>query len=108
MKVDLVSKIGRVYDIHAMDIFIGESFTLIGRSKEQFEWLSNNDPVLLLSVIENVAQVQATSLGTSVIVIMNETFDRKVKEIVIKVVDNPNDNVIASLNFSADNPIPKP
>ena len=108
MKVDLVSKIGRVYDIHSMDIYIGEIFTLIGRSKEQFEWLSNNDPVLLLSVSENVAQVQATSIGTSVIVVMNETFDRKVKEIVIKVIDTPNDGSVTSINFSADTPVLKP
>lgn len=105
MQVDVSFDFARVYDVNRIDVEKGQKFSLktdfIGTSK----WFSDNDPVLDLKVTGNNADVEATEVGTSVILIMDEHKNVQ-KELTISVVDEVLP-LATSLGLTADAPVLK-
>lgn len=105
MHVDVSFSFAKVYDITTFDVVLGQKFSLLTDWVGTSNWFANNDPVLSLNVSGNAADVEATGLGTSVILIMDAS-DTVVKKLTIKVVDAIVEPA-KDLGLTADAPIPK-
>lgn len=108
MKVDVSFKFAKVYDIEKIDVVIGEKFSLftdLDPAAEISHWFSDNDPVLSMGVNGNHADLEATGLGTSIILIMNKDY-ATIKKLIIRVVAEIIEPA-AELGLSAEEPVIK-
>lgn len=85
-RVDLTLFNARVYDISTIQIITFQDFSLKVQSIEKLEWFTNNDEVLDLKVVDNVAEVKANVAGKCTILIMNSS-RQIVRELHVTVVD---------------------
>jgi len=87
MQVDVVFDFARVYIVdNKIDVVKGQKFSLLTDLTGDSKWFSDNDPVLGIIVTGNNADVEATDIGTSTILIMGTSFGIH-KELTISVVE---------------------
>lgn len=86
MNVDVSFQFAKVYNIDTFDVVKGQKFSLFTDYAGSSRWLSENDPVLALLVTGNNADVEAVTVGTSVILIMDDNY-QALKKLTIRVVD---------------------
>lgn len=105
MQVDVSFSNAKVYDINKFDVVLGQKFLLTTDSADRLRWFSDQDAVLSLSDDGITADVEATGLGESTILLMDGLFT-KLKELTIKVVSAISEPA-KSLGLTADAPILK-
>jgi hypothetical protein len=105
MHVDVSFSFAKVYDVAKFDVVLGQKFSLLTDFVGTSNWFANNDPVLSLSVSANTADIEATGLGTSTILIMDESM-AVIKTLTIRVVDAIIEPV-KDLGLTADAPVRK-
>lgn len=86
MQVDLSLSNAKVYDIEKVDIVKGQKFSLLTDYTEPSRWFFDQDQVLNVTQEANSADVEATEIGTSTIIIVGATDFTVLKQITIKVV----------------------
>jgi hypothetical protein len=106
MSIDISFPFAKVYHMTHADVVVGQKFSLISAFTERVQWFANNDPVLSLKESGNVAQVEATTVGQSTILILNESLT-VLKKIIIRVVENI-DGDVTDLGLMADPAVAKP
>ena len=109
MIVDVKFDFAKVYDINKFDVTIGQKFMLLNDSTDKVRWFPDNDPVLALVVDADtgIVNVEATGIGTSVILIFDSTLTYPPKkELTINVVDKVLDPA-TDLNLSSGTPVAK-
>lgn len=105
MQVDIQFDFAKVYNIEKkIDVAKGQKFSLLTDLTGESKWFSDNDPVLSINKSGNNADVEATGLGTSTILIMGTDFGIE-KEIEINVVAGL--NMAVTLNATAGEPVIK-
>ncbi len=87
MQVDVLFDFAKVYNINTFDVVKGQKFLLLSDLKVPSRWFSDQDPVLSMKVKDNSAEVEATSIGQSSILIMGIDL-QKIYEIKINVVES--------------------
>lgn len=105
MQVDINFAYAKVYDMHRAEIVLGQKFSLFANFEGEKKWFADNDKVLALGADGNKAEVEATGVGTSVILIMTPQL-RVLKKITIIVVDAIAEPA-KELGVTADAPVPK-
>lgn len=105
MQVDIKFTYAKVYNLHRAEVVLGQKFSLVADFEGDNKWFADNDKVLALDADGNKAEVEATGLGTSLILIMNPGF-RVLKKITIIVVDAIAEPA-KDLGVTADAPVPK-
>lgn len=86
MKVDISFDFAKVYDIERADVVKGQKFVLLTDWADNARWFADNDAVLSLNVTGANAALEATAIGTSIILIMGPELDL-IKKLTIQVVD---------------------
>jgi len=98
MQVDVVFDFARVYTVdNKIDVVKGQKFSLLTDLIGDSKWFSDNDHVLAIVVTGNNADVEATDIGTSTILIMGLNFGIH-KELTITVVET----VDRAINIGAE------
>lgn len=105
MQVDVLFDFARVYNINTFDVVKGQKFALLTDLKAHSRWFSDNDPVLSMIVKDNSAEVEATGIGQTSILILGMDLG-KLAEIKINVVESIA-RPATDLGLSASNPIIK-
>lgn len=106
MVIDVKFDFAKVYDITKFDVSIGQKFSLLTDDTTSLKWFSDNDPALAMDVKDTgIVEVEATTVGTSIILIMDANFN-PLKQLTINVVDKIL-NPATDLNLSAGTPIDK-
>ena len=107
MKVDVKFSNAKVYDINTFDVAKGEKFSLLSDYAGNSFWFSNNDPVLSMVQTGNSADIEATSIGSSVILIKDaDLMASPLKVITVNVLDEIVDPA-SNLNVSGGTPVAK-
>jgi hypothetical protein len=106
MKVDLSLKNAKVYDVDRIDVVKGETFSLTTDYDGHSRWFSDKDKVLKIFEADNAADIEATEIGASTIVIVGDQDFSVLKQITIRVVDAIVEPV-KSLGLEAEDPILK-
>ena len=106
MIVDVKFDFAKVYDINVFDVAIGQKFSLMTDSTATLKWFADNDPALAMDITESgVVNVEAATNGTSVILIMDESFNT-LKKLTINVLDKIL-SPATDLNLTAGKAVPK-
>lgn len=105
MVVDISFEFAKVYNIERFDVVRGQKFTLLSDATEVIKWFADNDPVLSLVQSGASVEAEATAVGETTILIMNESF-AELKRLSIRVVDKIEPQA-TELGIIADDPIPK-
>jgi len=105
MQVDVTFPYAKIFDIHRGEIVLGQKFSLLANFEGEKKWFADNDKVLALDAEGNKAELEATGIGTSLILIMTPQL-RVLKKITIKVVDAIIEPA-KELGVTADIPVPK-
>ena len=105
MKADISFEFAKVYDVDTVDIVMGQKFSILTDHDGPSQWFTDNDKVLSVDVNENIADLEATSIGKSTILIMNPDL-LIIKKITINVVEKIVQPA-ADLGVSADEPVLK-
>lgn len=96
----------KFYNVTKLDVVKGQHLRIeLFEVTEPNEWTSTNDPVLDIHQEGNVAEVDATALGTSKIYIVNNNFG-KIIELSIRVVEEINADAVA-LGVKVEPPVLK-
>lgn len=111
MQVDISFVNAKVYNIERFDVVIGQKFSLFTDSGIPLSWFANNDQVLNVIDNDSSADVEATGLGKSIILIMDATVKegddpKVVKKLIVNVV-NAIVEQAKNLNATGDKPILK-
>lgn len=85
MQVDISLINAKVYNIEKFQVVIGQKFSLFTDSGIPLSWFANNDQVLNVTDNDSSADVEATGLGTSIILIMDKDL-KEVKRLTVDVV----------------------
>lgn len=88
MTVDVLFDFARVYNIKQIDVVKGQKFSLLTDLKAPSRWFSDNDPVLSMIVKDNSAEVEATAIGQTSILILGLDLGKVGDEIKINVVES--------------------
>lgn len=105
MQVDVYFQFAKVYDITNFDVVLGQKFSLLINDPGKFRWFSDEDQVLSQTTKGNNNDVEATALGTSVILIMDESL-AIIKKLTINV-ENTIAEPAADLGLTADPAVSK-
>lgn len=107
MVVDIYFEFAKVYNIERFEVVKGQKFSLQSDATEKIKWFSDNDPVLSIETSQQGTSVtaEATAVGETTILIMNEGFS-ELKRLSIRVVDKIEPQA-TDLNIIADAPILK-
>ena len=108
MNVNVDFQFAKVYDVEEkIDVVIGQKFSFFtDADATPIEWFANNDQVLAITANGSSADVEALSLGTSIIQIQNEGASI-IKKLVINIVSAITEPA-KTLGVTADEPVPKP
>ena len=87
MQVDILFDFAKVYNVNTIDVVKGQKFALVTDLKAPSRWFSDNDPVLSMIVKDNNAEVEATGIGKTSILILGMDL-AKLTEIKINVVES--------------------
>jgi membrane carboxypeptidase/penicillin-binding protein PbpC len=104
MQVDVVFQFAKVYDITRIDVVKGQKFSLETDSVKPLSWFANNDKVLSLDKEGINAEVTASGVGTSTILLMDG--EQAIKKLTISVIEEILPEA-TSLGLSADEPVSK-
>jgi hypothetical protein len=85
MQIDISFDFAKVYDIEKFDVVLGQKFSLQSDSTEKLKWFSDNDPVLSIKDSGTNADGEATALGESTILLMDENLVEQ-KRLTVRVV----------------------
>lgn len=105
MQVDVSFEFAKVYNIDKFDVVTGQKFLLTTDGDGTQRWFADNDAVLNIIQKNNTAAVEATAIGLSTILIMDNSFD-VIKTLAINVVDAIVEPAI-DLGTVADSPVKK-
>lgn len=105
MQVDVLFDFGRAYNVNTFDVVKGQKFALVTDLKASARWFSDNDPVLSMTVKDNSAEVEATGIGKTSILILGMDLAPLV-EIKINVVESITRPAI-DLGLAASSPVVK-
>jgi hypothetical protein len=105
MQVDVSFQFAKVFDITKFEVVLGQKFTLFTDSSTAIDWFADKDSVLALTEGDTWTDVEATALGTSIILIMDSGLNA-VKKLTIEVVAAIVEPA-KSLNVSADPAVAK-
>ena len=86
MKVDVSFKFAKVYNIENIDVVKGQKFSLFTDAEMPIKWFSDNDPAISFVTKNNSVAAQATEIGKSTVLIMNQDFGT-IKKLTINVVE---------------------
>jgi hypothetical protein len=108
MKVNVDFQFAKVYNVEErIDVVLGQKFSLYtDADPTPIEWFANNDEVLQIKTNGSSADVEALSLGTSIIQIQDEGASI-VKKLVINIVSEIVEPA-KTLGVTAEPPVPKP
>lgn len=106
MRVDISFDFAKVYNIDKrVDVVLGQKFLLNTDFEGVSKWFTDNDPVLSLVQKGNNAELEATALGSSTVLIMTGIFGIE-KELTFNVVASI-EQPASDLGATADSPEPK-
>ena len=108
MKVNVDFQFAKVYDVQEkIDVVLGQKFSFFTDADHTpVLWFSDHDQVLSITDNGSSADIEATALGESIVLIMDSGLGI-IKKLDITVVDAIVEPA-KSLNVSADSPILKP
>ena len=105
MQVDVIFEFAKVYNVDKkIDVVKGQKFSINTDLTGGSKWFSDNDPVLSINVVGSNANIEASELGTSTILIMGTDFGIQ-KELIISVVEDVNQ--ASSLGVESGQPVTK-
>lgn len=86
MQVDISFQFAKVYDIERADVVLGQKFSLLTDYDGNSKWFADNDAVLKIDQAGNNADIEATALGSSTVLIMDTSLNI-IKKLTIRIVD---------------------
>lgn len=107
MKINISFQFAKVWDIpDRVDVVLGQKFSLFTDSDTPIQWFANGDPVLAITERDTSADLEATALGSSILLIMDQNLSqlRKLDFNVVDAIIEPAN----TLNLTADPAVPKP
>lgn len=100
MQIDLYLKNAIIENIDKkFSVIKGEDFTLVADFKEDFKWFSENDPVLSMKTSGNQAKLNASEIGSSILLILAKQESGEwttKKELTITVIDKVVPKVVSA------------
>jgi hypothetical protein len=105
MQVDISFEFAKVFNIDKLvHVAKGQQFSIFTDSTDKVNFFSNNDATLAINASDNAADITATGLGESILLIMDANFTI-VKTLIFLVLDSIQEPA-TSLNTSTEN-LPK-
>ena len=104
MQVNIAFNFAKIYDITSFDVVKGQKFQLQS-DFDNGRWFADNDPVLSLNVHGPNADAEATEIGQTTILIMDDLLHIK-KQVNINVVQEVFE-IASTLDPAFGNPILK-
>lgn len=106
MQINIDFEFAKIYNIQTrVDVVLGQKFSLYTDSTTPIFWFANGDPVLAITERDTSADLEATALGISVLLIMDSNLAqlRRVDFYVVNAIAEEAKN----LNTTADQPVLK-
>lgn len=106
MQVNIDFEFAKIYNIqNRVDVVLGQKFSLYTDSETPIFWFANGDPVLAITERDTSADLEATALGKSVLLIMDSNLTQ-LRRFDINVVNEIVEQA-KNLNATADQPVLK-
>jgi len=107
MQVNIDFEFAKIYNIpDRVDVVVGQKFSLFTDSETPILWFANGDPVLAITERDTSADLEATALGSAILLIMNSALEQQRIfhfNVVSEIVEPAK-----TLGLQADPPVPKP
>lgn len=99
MQIDISFDFAKIFNIDKfVNVVKGQKFSLITDSALKISFFSNNDPVLAISNTDTSADIEATDVGQSTMLLMdsNSTILKTLIFVVVDSIQEPAANLNAS------------